>query len=96
AFVHGKFPIILNVFEGVKGIAIRIEDFGKGFDFKKTQKNYMEGEKYFNNHGCGFSFYNQKEHLVSFENEGTALNILHFFNQNDLKQKLAAENRIKG
>lgn len=91
AFIHGKKPVILNAFRGEKGIIIRIEDCGEGFNFKKVQKNYMQRTKYFKNKGMGFESYNKNGYLVSFENKGRTLNMLYFFNQKDLEQKLGEE-----
>ena len=89
AYAHGNkgdesLPISIKVFEGIKGLVVRIRDSGEGFDFKKTQKKFENEEKYYNGFGGGFKRYNQKEYLVSFENKGTTINILYFFNQNNI------------
>ena len=51
----------------------------------------MQRTKYFKNKGMGFESYNKNGYLVSFENKGRTLNMLYFFNQKDLEQKLGEE-----
>lgn len=85
AYVHGhkrdvSLPISLKIFKGTKGVVTRIRDSGKGFDHKKVQELFKKRKKYWNNiHGCGFRRYNEKDYLVSFENNGTTINILYYY-----------------
>lgn len=80
-----SLPIILEIFEGKKGIVARVTDSGEGFDFKEVQKRFENGEKYYSGCGFGFKAYNEKEFLVSFENDGKMVNILYFFYHNKFK-----------
>lgn len=81
-WVHGtnqrEWPeMSIKGFAGKKGIIIRIRDCGDGFNHKETQRKYLEGEDYRHNYGYGFRHFNEIEMEVSFENNGTTINIMY-------------------
>ena len=40
AFEHGKGPVHTTIMKGEKGVLIRIEDQGKGFDYQTTMEEF--------------------------------------------------------
>jgi hypothetical protein len=66
-------PISVKVFEGEKGYVVRIRDGGKGFPFKqyiKEKNQHIEGN------GQGLSTGRIIEHEVSYEGDGSIVNIM--------------------
>ena len=82
SFMHGnKFnpdlPIYLQILKGENGYIFRIEDCGNGFDVKDRLVKMKNGEKYYNNGGCGFSeFENSKKCIISYEGKGNIANLM--------------------
>lgn len=100
AFYHGNqnnplLPVSVKVFEGKKGMIIRVRDSGIGFDFKKVidtvhaaaekdpwfgyKSEWKKEEKYFKRAGEGFRGYHFHLGTISFENNGTIVNLMLLF-----------------
>lgn len=73
-----EFPeMSIKGFAGKRGIVIRIRDAGNGFDHAEIQRKYLAKEHYFRNYGVGFRHFNEAGIEVSFENNGTTINIMY-------------------
>jgi len=68
-------PISVKTFFGDKGIVFRIRDSGKGFDFKETIRKLGNREKYYNNYGGGFIIQQSSPYDISYEGDGSIVNI---------------------
>jgi hypothetical protein len=63
-------PVSIKVFEGTKGCVMRIRDSGVGFDYEKAlQQEYRPGR------GCGVYHYQKNYYEISFEGNGSILNV---------------------
>lgn len=78
AYMGVKQPYIVTVYEGEKGFIVRLKDLSKGFDFRKVQRKYENEKKYYDCEGTGWTAFNQKDILVSFEEKGTVINLMGF------------------
>ncbi len=82
AWMHGTqgqgFPgISIKAFRGEKGLIVRIRDPGEGFGYKVIQRKYSLGQVYYTNMGWGFRRFNEFSPEVSFENNGTTINLMY-------------------
>lgn len=87
AFYHGhqkdpKLPIEVKIYQGKKGLLIRIHDCGNGFDVKKIHSHYLKGKTYFHTAGNGFRLMADSERFGIFYNShGTIFHMLYLFDQ---------------
>ncbi len=71
--LDGSLPISVKIFDGVNGAVLRIRDSGDGFDFRERVENTGEKPKYFGNKG--FWNFAKESYSVSFEGDGSILNL---------------------
>lgn len=78
AYMGIKQPYMVIVYEGEKGFVVRLKDLSEGFDFREVQRKYENKKKYYSCGGTGWTAFNQKDILVSFEEKGTIINLMGF------------------
>jgi len=68
-------PISIKIFEGDKGIVIRIRDSGEGFNFKEKIRQMKNGETYYQYTGGGLRLSDKVSDEVSYEGNGSIVNV---------------------
>ena len=48
-----RLPVHVKIFEGSEGRLMRVTDAGNGFDYRTKIQQYLQGERYWQNKGCG-------------------------------------------
>lgn len=87
AYYHGhqkdtSLPIYVKGFLGKKGLLLQIQDQGKGFDVSKLYESYRRGKAYFLIAGNGIRhMINSMTFAIFYENNGTAFQLLYFFDK---------------
>lgn len=84
AFSHAHqkdptIPIIIRVYEGRKGLLIRIKDCGKGFNVDDIIEGYVKGKIYYHTAGNGIKNIMNSSFTIFYTDRGTAFNLLYFF-----------------
>jgi hypothetical protein len=69
-------PVSIKVFTGDYGSVIRIRDSGPGFDFLGHIRERTEGKYYGTGRGTGILFFDHCGPQVSYEGDGSIVNIL--------------------
>lgn len=73
----GYLPVSLTLFSGRKGKIVRIRDNGKGFDFKRKINQMRSGETdYYYGKGRGLKVMDRSWSVVSYESNGSIVNIM--------------------
>lgn len=73
-------PIGVKVVLGQRGIIVRIEDSGKGFNVSEIYQRYCKNKKYYYTAGNGLRLMSESDHFGVFYNRaGTAFHLLYFF-----------------
>ncbi|MFH1771171.1 MAG: hypothetical protein ABH828_06480 [archaeon] len=78
AYMGKNQPYKVEIYQGEKGFVVRLKNQSKGFDFREIQRKYENKKKYYDSEGTGWAAFNQKDILVSFEEEGTVINLMSF------------------
>ncbi len=100
AFYRGNleveiYPITVKVFTGRMGLVIRIRDCGGGFDFKAVQEDFLQKKRYYQGSGAGFRAYNNNVASVSFEGNGSVINLMYKFGGLKLREQIDETYRQK-
>jgi len=72
---QGDLPVSIAVLEGPDGYILRITDSGKGFDYEDVYNQRVNGQRYWQNMGFGFEWYDSIPGTVWFEGRGNTLNM---------------------
>jgi len=73
---NSTFTYSIKLFIGSNGKLVRLRDSGNGFDSCKTIADFRRNKRYFTIGGAGFRSYDDPLLEVSFENNGTTINIM--------------------
>ena len=71
-----SLPVSVKVFTGDYGSVVRIRDSGPGFDFLGHIRERTEGKYYGTGRGSGILFFDHCSPQVSYEGNGSIVNIL--------------------
>jgi hypothetical protein len=88
AFYHGhrkdpKLPIDVRIYQGQKGMVVRIHDCGTGFNVKKIHDYFLRGKIYFHSAGNGFRrMADSKRFGVFYNTIGNTFHMVYLFDQN--------------
>ncbi len=85
AFAHGnrkdpKRPIAITIYEGNKGLIVRIKDSGRGFNIDGVIDEYSRGKSYYHTAGNGLRLMiSSTVFNVFYTDNGTAFHLLYTF-----------------
>ncbi|MDA8139130.1 MAG: ATP-binding protein [Desulfobacteraceae bacterium] len=85
AFCHGhgkdpQKPIVIYIFEGKKGLLIRIKDNGRGFDVQKVFQQFCGNKQYYSTAGNGIRRMAESPRFgIFYDSSGSAFHLLYFY-----------------
>ena len=86
---HGKdpaLPISVRIYQGEKGLLIRVTDSGPGFNVKAVVKDYHRGRAYFHLAGNGIrQMISSHWFEIFYTARGASFHLLYRFSQEDKK-----------
>ncbi len=81
---HNKdpvLPIYVRILEGDKGLMVRIEDSGRGFNVKEVYNKYRKKKQYYSTAGNGLRLMAESRRFGVFHDDsGSVFHMLYFFN----------------
>lgn len=87
AFYHGhrkdpKLPINVRIYKGSKGVLVRIQDCGNGFNVKNIHSHYRNGKTYYHTAGNGFRLMADSQRFgIFYDALGMTFHMLYLFDQ---------------